>query len=123
LPRDSFTPSKDANGHANKPARGWDSATVPGAVAAWGALHERFGKLPFGDLLQPAIAIAERGYAVSPIVAHKWAANALPLAKQPGFADAFMPRGRAPHIGEKSYFQNGRGHVAHPRGKRCTQLL
>src|ERR1700692_413706 len=63
---------EDANGHAKQPARGCDSATVPGGVAAWGALHERFGKLPFGDLLQPAIAIAERGHAVSPIVANKW---------------------------------------------------
>jgi gamma-glutamyltranspeptidase / glutathione hydrolase len=96
---------EDANGHAKQPARGWDSATVPGAVAAWGALHERFGKLPFGDLLQPAIAIAERGHAVSPIVAHKWVANAPELATQPGFADAFMPHGRAPHIGEKFVFK------------------
>jgi gamma-glutamyltranspeptidase/glutathione hydrolase len=96
---------EDANGLANQPARGWDSATVPGAVAAWGALHERFGKLPFGDLLQPAIAIAERGHGVSPIVAHKWEANAPELATQPGFAQAFMPHGRAPHIGEKFVFK------------------
>ena len=60
------------------------AVTVPGAVAAWGALHERFGKLPFGDLLQPAIATAERGHAVSPVVAHKWAANAPPLANAAG---------------------------------------
>jgi gamma-glutamyltranspeptidase / glutathione hydrolase len=96
---------EDGNGHANQPARGWDSVTVPGAVAAWGVLHERFGKLPFGDLLAPAIEIAERGHAVSPVVAHKWAANASPLAKQPGFAEAFMPHGRAPKIGEKFVFK------------------
>ncbi len=39
------------------PKRGWDSVTVPGAVAGWVALHERFGKLPFADLLAPAIEI------------------------------------------------------------------
>jgi gamma-glutamyltranspeptidase/glutathione hydrolase len=44
------------------PKRGIDSATVPGAVATWVALSERYGKLPFGDLLAPAIEIAERGY-------------------------------------------------------------
>ena len=37
------------------PKRGWDSATVPGAVAGWVALSERFGKLPFADLLQPRL--------------------------------------------------------------------
>ena len=37
------------------PKRGWDSVSVPGAVAGWVALSERFGKLPFADLLAPAI--------------------------------------------------------------------
>ena len=59
--------------------RGWGSVTVPGAVAGWRALHARFGSLPFGDLMAPAIDAAERGYAVPPIVQGKWAnAAALP---------------------------------------------
>jgi gamma-glutamyltranspeptidase / glutathione hydrolase len=37
------------------PKRGIDSVTVPGAVAGWVAMSERFGKLPFADLLEPAI--------------------------------------------------------------------
>ncbi len=82
------------------PVRGWDSVTVPGAVAGWMALSERFGKLPFADLMEPAIEIAERGYAVPPVVQQKWV-NAVPLLEhQPGFAQAFMPHGRAPHVGE-----------------------
>lgn len=82
------------------PMRGWDSATVPGAVAAWVAMSERFGKLPFADLLAPAIEIAERGYAVPVVVQQKWAAAVPLLERQPGFAPAFMPRGRAPNVGE-----------------------
>jgi gamma-glutamyltranspeptidase/glutathione hydrolase len=84
------------------PRRGWGSVTVPGAVGAWAALSERFGKLPFADLMQPAIEIAERGYAVPPIVQGKWAMAAAlsELTSQPGFANAFMPRGRAPEVGE-----------------------
>jgi len=78
------------------PMRGWDSVTVPGAVAGWVALSERFGKLPFADLLQPAVDIAERGYAVPIVVQQKWAAAAPLLASQPGWADAFLPHGRAP---------------------------
>jgi gamma-glutamyltranspeptidase/glutathione hydrolase len=36
------------------PKRGMDSVTVPGAVASWVALSERFGKLPFADLMEPS---------------------------------------------------------------------
>ena len=82
------------------PKRGWDSVTVPGAVAGWASMSERFGRLPFADLMAPAIEIAERGYAVPVVVQQKWAAAVPLLAGQPGFADAFMPRGRAPAVGE-----------------------
>lgn len=83
------------------PRRGWDAITVPGAVAGWVHLSERFGKLPFEALLQPAIEIAERGYAVPVVVQQKWAAAvATELAQGPGFAQAFMPHGRAPQVGE-----------------------
>jgi gamma-glutamyltranspeptidase/glutathione hydrolase len=93
---------------AKAPAkRGWDSVTVPGAVSAWAALSQRFGKLPFADLMAPAIEVAERGYAVPVIVQSKWAnAAALPeITEQPGFAQSFMPHGRAPHVGELFQFR------------------
>jgi len=82
------------------PVRGWDSVTVPGAVAGWVALSERFGKLPFADLLAPAIEVAERGYAVPTVVQQKWSAAVPVLSQQPGFAETFMPHGRAPNLGE-----------------------
>ncbi len=86
------------------PMRGWDSVTVPGAVAGWVALSERFGKLPFADLLGPAIELAERGHAVGCIVADKWQRQVPALERLPGFAAAFMPRGRAPLPGERFVF-------------------
>ena len=88
------------DGLAKQPKRGWDAATVPGVVAGWAELHQKLGKLPFADLFEPAIEIAERGYAVPPVVAHKWAAAADELRDQPGYAQAFLPNGRAPAIGE-----------------------
>ena len=94
----------EANGIAKRPMRGWDTVTVPGALAGWEALHTRFGSLPLADLLQPAIEIAERGYAMPLIVAHKWAAAIPDIQNQPGFAAAFMPHGRAPHAGERFTF-------------------
>lgn len=82
------------------PRRGVDSITVPGAISAWVALHQRFGKLPFADLMEPAAEIAERGYLVPPVVQQKWAAGAPELQSQPGFSQSFLPRGRAPEVGE-----------------------
>ncbi|MEZ5740882.1 MAG: gamma-glutamyltransferase family protein [Burkholderiaceae bacterium] len=88
--------------HGDKfPVRGVDSITVPGAVAGWHALHEKFGKLPFADCLAPAIELAERGFAISTIVQRKWAAQIPELHDQPGFAQMFMPHGRAPLVGER----------------------
>ena len=92
------------------PKRGWDSVTVPGAVGAWTALHARFGKLPFADLLAPAIEVAERGYAVPVVIQQKWrnAAELPELTTQPGFAQAFMQgpgwAGREPLVGERFTF-------------------
>ena len=45
----------------------------PAPSAPGRRLSERFGKLPFEDLLQPGHRIAERGYAVPPVVQSKWA--------------------------------------------------
>jgi gamma-glutamyltranspeptidase/glutathione hydrolase len=54
----------------------------------------------------PAIEIAERGYAVPPVVAQKWAAAVPELKDQPGFAHTFMPNGRAPNVGERFVFKD-----------------
>jgi len=86
------------------PKRGIDSVTVPGAVASWVAMSERFGKLPFADLLQSAIEIAERGYLLSVVVQEKWAAAVDELRNQPGFSDHLLPWGRAPQVGELFQF-------------------
>ena len=80
--------------------RGWEAVTIPGAVSGWAALSQRFGALPFGDLFEPAIRYARDGYLVSPVVAEKWAAAATVIPHGLGFAEHFLPRGRAPRAGE-----------------------
>ncbi|MDB5751831.1 MAG: gamma-glutamyltransferase family protein, partial [Ramlibacter sp.] len=89
---------------ATPPKRGIDSVTVPGAVAGWVALSERFGKLAFADLLEPAVEIAERGYLLPVVVQQKWLAATGELRSQPGFAQSFLPWGRAPKVGELFQF-------------------
>ena len=90
---------------ATPPKRGFDSVTVPGAVSSWVALSERFGKLPFADLMEPAIDIAERGYLLPVVVQQKWAAATPELQSMPGFAEGFLPWGRAPDVGELFQFK------------------
>ncbi len=97
-----------------RPLRGWDTVTTPGAVAGWALLHGRFGKLPFADVLAPAIDYAERGFAVSAVVQEKWAAGAPLLKDEHGFAEHFLPRGRVPAIGE---------HFVLPGAARTLKLL
>ena len=87
-------------GQQTIPLRGWDTVTVPGAVAGWTLLHGRFGNRTFADVLAPAIEYAERGFAVSPTVQDKWI-RATPLLRTlPGFAEHFLPNGRPPEVGE-----------------------
>lgn len=102
------------SGRSKMPTEGWDSVTVPGAVSAWVALSQRFGRLPFARLLEPAIEYAEQGFSVSPIVAMQWQSQAARLSKQPGFAEAFLPHGRAPRAGEL---------FRHPAQARSLQLI
>jgi gamma-glutamyltranspeptidase/glutathione hydrolase len=55
------------------PRHGWTPVTVPGAVRGWADLHARFGRLPFADVLAPAIRSAREGYPLSPVLAANWA--------------------------------------------------
>jgi gamma-glutamyltranspeptidase/glutathione hydrolase len=85
--------------------RGWAAVTVPGAVAAWRALWERWGRLPFEALFAPAIRYAREGFALSPEVARSWKRAEgvyLPLEGEVhrAFREVFFPEGRAPAPGE-----------------------
>lgn len=74
--------------------------TVPGAVDAWFALHRRFGRLPMREVLGPAIAYAREGVPIPQVIAGAWARGARAFAGKPGFAEVFLPGGRAPAEGE-----------------------
>ena len=82
------------------PLRGWNSVSVPGCVSAWRALSERFGKLPFARLFEPAIGYGRNGFLVSLTIAGQWAAQVAELKPQPGFAEAFLPNGNPPAPGQ-----------------------
>lgn len=94
-----------ARGYDEIPQLGVIPVTVPGAPAGWAELSRRFGKLPFADVLRPAIRYAEEGYPLSPTVALLWEAAFQTYSRQTGkpFAawfETFAPAGRAPKAGE-----------------------
>ena len=88
-------------GQKTVPVRGWNSVSVPGCVSAWLELHRRFGRLPFERLFERAIRYGREGFLVSPTIAGQWAKQVPELKEQPGFAEAFLPQGRAPGPGER----------------------
>ncbi|WP_296476152.1 gamma-glutamyltransferase family protein [Roseinatronobacter sp.] len=97
---EAWTPGR-FQGQTEVPFRGWGSVTVPGAISAWAELSSRFGKLDLPTVLAPAISYAENGFVVSPVIGELWQRGAEVLSDQPGFAEMFMPGGRAPKAGER----------------------
>ena len=74
--------------------------TVPGAVAGWGALHERFGEMDWAKLMQPTIDYARNGHPVSEVIAYYWPLNIARQGEYPGFREQMTIDGRAPEKGE-----------------------
>ena len=76
------------------------SVTVPGTVAGWQALHDRFGKLSLAEDLKPAEALAEKGFPVSEANSAEWEKYGTEFANRPDFAKVFWPSGSYVHLGQ-----------------------
>ncbi|MDO5502915.1 MAG: gamma-glutamyltransferase family protein [Actinomycetia bacterium] len=95
-----------ARGQSTMPLHGWGSVTVPGQVRAWGDIHERFGRLPWSQVLAPAVDLAAQGTIVPDVVAHHWARGVQDARRMSGpecaaFLATFAPDGRVPKAGER----------------------
>ena len=122
------TPPEESD-HGYVPNVGGQAVTVPGGVAAWWDLHQRFGALGWDDVLLPAGEAAEAGVAVGPVAAGLWAANAWRLD---GAGRALFCRGghpasagstwRNPELAEtlRGIARNGPDHVY--RGRLAEEV-
>jgi len=72
---------------------GAKAVAVPGALKGWCEALERFGTLPLADVIQPAIALAERGFTVTPYLTNCITDKAADLALDPGLAALLLPGG------------------------------
>lgn len=88
------------NGYESIPRFGPLPVSVPGAVDGWFELHDRFGRAPMRKVLAPAIRYAREGFPLTEVIAYYWARNVERIGEYPGFAEVFMPGGRAPAKGE-----------------------
>jgi gamma-glutamyltranspeptidase/glutathione hydrolase len=86
------------------PVEGIDSATVPGAVAGWQALHQRIGKMAWKELFQTAISYADEGSPVPEIIASYWKDASETLAHDAEAQRVYLPGGKPPAVGQ--VFQN-----------------
>jgi gamma-glutamyltranspeptidase / glutathione hydrolase len=79
---------------------GIDAAPVPGLFGGWIAVLERFGTLPLGDILQPAINYAENGFPVDPPLVRSIESRRADLQRFPTSARIFLPTARPPAAGD-----------------------
>jgi gamma-glutamyltranspeptidase / glutathione hydrolase len=89
-----------AKGVTGMPQSGIDSVTVPGVVDGWTKLHDRFGKLPWRDLFQPAIFYAGQGYPVPELIHDYWKGSLPGLMRNSESQRVFLPGGTVPETGQ-----------------------
>jgi len=75
------------------------SVTLPGAVEAWSRLHTDHGRLPFEELMRPAVAYARDGYAVHARVRYDWLRAEQTLQGNAASRALFLPGGEVPAEG------------------------
>ena len=78
---------------------GWKAIGTPGSVAGMALGHERHGTIPWRELVEPAVRLAEEGFVVDP---HTWSSlegDAEDIRRFPGAAAILFPDGHPPAIG------------------------
>lgn len=89
------------------PFHGAAAVTVPGAVDAWWTMHQRYGKLPWKDLMQPAADVAEEGMPIGLMIADRMKSDMAGFMRpNSGIEEienikaVYYTRGRTPKEGE-----------------------
>ncbi|MFC4278021.1 gamma-glutamyltransferase [Achromobacter aloeverae] len=79
--------------------RGPKAIAVPGTVAGMGLAHDRYGRLPWRDVLAPAVDMARQGLLVDWYAGLLIASCARDLAQDPHAAAMFLDDGQWPIVG------------------------
>lgn len=79
--------------------KGATAVAVPGMVAGLGLAHQKFGRMPWADLVQPSVKLAQKGLLTDWFSALMTGANARALSEDPDTAAYFLEAGKWPIIG------------------------
>jgi len=92
----------DENGHVtNQGVEGHLAAGVPGSVAGLEAAYNRYGTLPWAQLVEPAIRLARDGFEVADRHHRSINFKRELLSRFPAAAAVFLPGGQVPPIGSR----------------------
>lgn len=97
----SDSPPNNMDTKDRRSALGPSAVAVPGNLAAWCDMHARWGKLPFADVIDPAIRLAERGFVVTPYLEGAISEAAEDLAQDQTIADLLLPDGAPCRAGSR----------------------
>ncbi len=89
-----------SKGISEMPQKGIHSVTVPGTVDGWDKLLTKFGRMKFADVLAPAIAHAEEGFAVGEVAGVFWKDSEKTLKADDATAKTYLIDGHVPAVGE-----------------------
>ncbi|MCA0920354.1 gamma-glutamyltransferase [Pseudooceanicola nanhaiensis] len=104
---DLYTPQSDndpalymeVEGRRNR--LGASAVAVPGNLAAWYAMHSQYGKLPWADVVEPAIGLAARGFLVTPYLRGAIDMHRPDMELDPVISSIFLPGGQLPQAGDR----------------------
>lgn len=103
---DAFTPcapedplSYDVEGRRNQV--GGSAIATPGNLEGWCAMQARFGRLPFADVVRPAIPLASRGFVATHYLSGAIRESEADLASDPTISAVFRPGGSPLAPGER----------------------
>jgi len=86
--------------HPTMPEFGALSVTVPGTVAAWVELAQRYGRLPLAAAIAPGVEHASRGIAVSMSLARAIVAHKARIERDSALRQTFAPGGHPLVVGD-----------------------
>lgn len=81
-------------------SHGFLSTPVPSCLKGYEALHKAYGRLPWSQVLEPAIQLAENGFVLTQPLADFIQVYQHEFANFPSTARVFSPDGRAPKAGD-----------------------
>jgi gamma-glutamyltranspeptidase / glutathione hydrolase len=80
---------------------GYRAVAVPGTIAGLAELHQRYGKLPWKELVEPAIQLAQQGFPVTWRYQQALKRRSSAIMTSAAAANIFLPQGKLPALGDR----------------------